>query len=85
MGVGAGARQQGRGWHRPRETIADVEQYGIAKLLDELVADLKDGSYRPLAARRVFIPKPGSPTEQRPLSIPAVRDRIVPSRGEDGD
>jgi len=62
-----------------RQTIADVEQYGIAKLLDELAADLKDGSYRPLAARRVFIPKPGSLTEQRPLSIPTVRDRVVQS------
>ena len=60
-----------------RQTIADVEQYGIARLLDELAADLKDGSYRPLAARRVFIPKPGSPTERRPLSIPTVRDRVV--------
>jgi RNA-directed DNA polymerase len=55
-----------------RQTIADVERYGIAKLLDELAADLKDGSYRPLAARRVFIPKPGRPTEQRPLSIPTI-------------
>ncbi len=62
-----------------RQTIADVERYGIARLLDELAADLKDGSYRPLAARRVFIPKPGRPAEQRPLSIPAVRDRIVQS------
>ena len=60
-----------------RQTIADVEQYGSDRLLDELAADLKDGSWRPLAARRVFIPKPGSPTEQTPLSIPAVRDRIV--------
>ncbi|MBV9362922.1 MAG: group II intron reverse transcriptase/maturase [Solirubrobacterales bacterium] len=60
-----------------RQTIADVEVYGVAKLLDELAADLKDGKWRPLAARRVFIPKPGSPAEQRPLSIPAVRDRIV--------
>ena len=60
-----------------RQTIADVEQYGVAKLLDELAADLKDGSYRTLPARRVFIPKPGRPTEQRPLSIPAVRDRVV--------
>jgi len=58
-----------------RQTIADVEQY--ARLLDELAADLKDGSYRPLAARRVFIPKPGRPTEQRPLSIPTVRDRVA--------
>jgi RNA-directed DNA polymerase len=60
-----------------RQTIADVERYGVDRLLDELAADLKDGSFRPLAARRVFIPKPGRPTEQRPLSIPAVRDRIV--------
>jgi RNA-directed DNA polymerase len=59
------------------QTIADVEQFGIAKLLDELAADLKDGSYRPLAARRVFIPKPGRPGEQRALSIPTVRDRVV--------
>ena len=60
-----------------RQSIADVEQYGAAKLLDELAADLKDGSYRTLPARRVYIPKPGRPTEQRPLSIPAVRDRVV--------
>jgi group II intron reverse transcriptase/maturase len=60
-----------------RQTIADVERYGIAKLLDELAADLRDGSYRALPARRVFIPKPGRPDEQRPLSIPSVRDRVV--------
>jgi RNA-directed DNA polymerase len=57
-------------------TIADVEQYGVVRLLGELAADLRDGSYRPLAARRVFIAKPGS-RELRPLSIPTVRDRIV--------
>ena len=60
-----------------RQTIADVEEYGADRLLDELVADLRNGSYRPLPARRVFIPKPGRPDEQRPLSIPAVRDRVV--------
>jgi group II intron reverse transcriptase/maturase len=60
-----------------RQTIADVEQYGVSRLLDELAADLKDGSYRALPTRRVFIPKPGRPDEQRPLSIPAVRDRVV--------
>ena len=27
-----------------RQTIADVEEYGIAKLLDELAVDLKDGA-----------------------------------------
>ena len=59
-----------------RKTIADVEQNGVARLLDELATDLKDGAWRPLPARRVFIPKPGS-REQRPLSIPTVRDRVV--------
>ena len=58
------------------QTIADVEEYGIATLLDELAADLKRESWRALPARRVFIPKPGR-SELRPLSIPAVRDRIV--------
>ncbi|MGN6176546.1 MAG: group II intron reverse transcriptase/maturase, partial [Streptosporangiaceae bacterium] len=60
-----------------RQTIADVQQYGISRLLDELATDLKQGRWRPLPARRVSIPKPGRPTEQRPLSIPAVRDRVV--------
>jgi RNA-directed DNA polymerase len=59
-----------------RKTIADIEQYGVTRLLDELAADLKDGTWRPAPARRVFIPKPGS-REQRPLSIPTVRDRVV--------
>jgi RNA-directed DNA polymerase len=57
-------------------TIHQVEWYGVDRLLDRLAAALSDGSYRPLPARRVFIPKPGT-AEQRPLSIPAVADRIV--------
>jgi RNA-directed DNA polymerase len=57
-------------------TIADVERYGVTRLLDELAVDLKDGRWRPLPARRVFIPKPGR-EELRPLSIPTVRDRVV--------
>src|SRR3954469_11947420 len=60
-----------------RQTVADVEHYGVDRLLDELAADLKDGSFRPLATRRGFIPKPGRPHEQRPLSIPTVRDRVA--------
>jgi RNA-directed DNA polymerase len=59
-----------------RQTIADVERYGVDRLLDELAADLKEERWRPLPARRVFIPKPGR-DELRPLSIPAVRDRVV--------
>jgi group II intron reverse transcriptase/maturase len=59
-----------------RTTLADVERYGVARLLDELASELKEQTYRPLPARRVLIPKPGQP-DKRPLSIPAVRDRIV--------
>ena len=59
-----------------KTTLAEVEEYGVDRLLDELAEDLRDGRWRPLPARRVFIPKPGT-VEQRPLSIPAVRDRIV--------
>jgi group II intron reverse transcriptase/maturase len=60
-----------------KTTLVDVEEYGVARLLDELAADLRNSTYRPLPARRVFIPKPASPGERRPLSIPSVRDRIV--------
>jgi len=59
-----------------KTTIADVETYGSDRMLDELATDIKAGTYRPLPARRVWINKPGS-DEQRPLSIPAVRDRVV--------
>ena len=61
-----------------QQTIADVERCGVAKLLDELAADLRERRWRPLPARRVFIAKPGR-EELRPLSIPAVRDRVVQS------
>jgi len=59
-----------------RVSLADVEEYGVTRLLGELAAELRQRRYRPLPARRVFIPKPGT-EEKRPLSIPAVRDRIV--------
>jgi group II intron reverse transcriptase/maturase len=57
-------------------TLDDVEEYGVERLLDEVAEELKTGRWRPLPARRVLIPKPGT-TEQRPLSIPSVRDRVV--------
>ena len=57
-------------------TLAQVEEYGVARLLGELASGLREKRYRPMPARRVLIPKPGA-DEMRPLSIPAVRDRIV--------
>src|SRR3954471_10911432 len=55
-----------------RQTIADVERYGVWRLLEELDADLKEARWRPLPARRVFIPKPGR-EELRPLDSGGAR------------
>jgi RNA-directed DNA polymerase len=62
-----------------RTTLDQIEQqYGVGRLLDELATELREGRYRPLPMRRVFIPKPGT-SEQRPLSIPteAAYCRVV--------
>jgi retron-type reverse transcriptase len=74
--VGDGASERRRPGDR-QATLLDVEEYGRDWLLGELATELREGDYRPLPARRVFIDKPGLPGEQRPLSIPSVRDRIV--------
>ena len=42
-----------------------------------LSEEIRAGTYRPSAVRRVHIPKPGRPNETRPLGIPTVRDRVV--------
>lgn len=55
-----------------------VEQFKDRQLeeLAHLEEELRTGKYQPRAVKRVWIPKPGS-TEQRPLGIPCVRDRVV--------
>lgn len=53
----------GSPWSRSTST-------SVVRLLDELADELREGRYRPLPARRVFIPKPGVADERRPLSIP---------------
>jgi group II intron reverse transcriptase/maturase len=60
-----------------RVTLADIEEYGRARFLDEIAAELSEGRYRSLPARQVLIPKPGQPGQVRPLAIAAVRDRVV--------
>jgi len=72
-----------RGWAKVRAnrgapgiddtTVGQVEEYGVTRLLGELAAELREGTYRPMPLRRIWIPKPGVREEMRPLSIPTVR------------
>ncbi|MDZ7616165.1 MAG: group II intron reverse transcriptase/maturase, partial [Patescibacteria group bacterium] len=58
-----------------RVTLAEVEDYGVGRMLDELGRDLRAGKYHPSPVRRVEIPKPDG--KKRPLGIPTVRDRVA--------
>ena len=57
------------------QTVQQFDQQLETELV-RLKEELRDKRYRRQAARRVWIPKPGT-FEKRPLGIPAVRDRTV--------
>jgi RNA-directed DNA polymerase len=57
------------------QTLAEVEEYGVERMLGELQCALRRGRYRPSPVRRVAIPKPDGGS--RPLGIPTVCDRVV--------
>jgi len=57
-----------------RQSIAQVRQH-LDEILPQLSQDLLEGSYRPGAIRRVYIPKAGG--GERGLGIPDVIDRMV--------
>ena len=54
----------------------EMFEHDLEENLGKLSQMLKEGTYRPQAVKRVWIPKPGS-KEKRPLGIPTVRDRVV--------
>ena len=58
-----------------RQSIGDFEEK-LEENLDQLHEELRTGKHEPQALRRVYIPKAGKKDEFRPLSIPAVRDRV---------
>src|SRR5438876_10210236 len=57
------------------QTVAQF-QARLPEELRRLEEELRTGKYQPRSVKRVWIPKPGS-TEERPLGIPIVRDRVV--------
>jgi RNA-directed DNA polymerase len=53
------------------------ERIGVREFLDDLRAQLKAGTFRPLPVRERKVPKPGGSGKLRKLGIPAVADKVV--------
>ena len=56
--------------------LAD-ERTGVPGFLEDLRAQLKEGTFWPLPVRERKIPKPGGSGKLRKLGIPAVADKVV--------
>jgi group II intron reverse transcriptase/maturase len=55
-----------------QDSAVDLEA-NLQSLLDRA----KSGNYRAPPVRRTYVPKPGSPTEQRPIGIPTFEDKVL--------
>jgi group II intron reverse transcriptase/maturase len=58
-----------------RQTLGEIERYGVERFLGEIHLEMRAGEYRPRAVLRRYIPKADG--RKRPLGIPTVRDRVV--------
>ena len=58
-----------------RQSIAEVERLGVERFIEALQSELREGTYRPRAVLRRYIPKADG--RKRPLGIPTIRDRVV--------
>ena len=57
------------------QSFVGIELVGREAWLADLGQAIRTGTYQPQAVRRVLIPKAGG--GERPLGIPAFRDRVV--------
>jgi RNA-directed DNA polymerase len=59
-----------------QQTADEFERHIIVETR-RLSEQIRGSTYQPQAAKRVWIPKPGTPSAHRPLAIPTIRDRVV--------
>lgn len=57
------------------QTLAEIEEQGEFKFIEECLYLLKEGAYYPAPVRRQYISKKDG--RQRPLGIPTVRERVI--------
>lgn len=58
-----------------KQTIVDIENIGVEKILEEIQNQISKGIYNPPPVLRTEIPKENR--KVRPLGIPTVKDRII--------
>lgn len=57
------------------QDFGQIERAGRERWLSGIRDELCEERYRPMPVRQVMVPKPGS--DERPLGIPTIRDRVV--------